>query len=143
MIDWVESVKRDLREYMDKQDAVGAMRDAIEQLDTALTGVGSALKGDTPVRGGGDANDKWLDTIIRKNEMLIDLVSTEARLRHIASAMAGLSDSEREILDKRYIHPLPISEICELMHLESAQVYRRSNQALRRLAIRMYGDGAK
>ena len=140
MIDWVWSVKRDLQEYVDKCEAVEAMRDEIEQLDTALTGIGSALKGDTPVRGGGEASDKWLNMIVRREEMAVNLANTEARIHRVDRGMSGLSEDEHTLLDRMYIHHIPFNQTCAAMCLESSRVYELAKKALRHLTVRMYGD---
>lgn len=140
MIDWQYSVKRDLQEYADKCDAVVGMREELAAMDAALTGISSPMKGNTPVQGSGDASDKWLNMIVRRDEMAISLANTEARVERIWKGLEGLSDEELLLLDRMYIHHIAFNHICELMHLEQAQVYRQLKHALRRLAVRMYGD---
>lgn len=143
MIDWEWSTKRDLMDYADKCNAVESMREQIAEIDAELTGVGSALKGDTPVKGGGEVSDKWLNMLIKRAELEQSLASTDARVRRIAKGMAGLSKDEQTLLDRAYIHHISHNNICALMNLESAQVYRLEKKALRRLALRMYGDAVR
>ena len=140
MIDWQYSVKRDLQEYADKCDAVAGMREELAAMDAALTGISSPMKGNTPVQGSADASDKWLNMIVRRDEMAISLANTEARVKRIHDGLEGLSEDELLLLDRMYIHHIPFNHICELMHLEQAQVYRLLKNAIRRLAVRMYGD---
>lgn len=139
MIDWQYSVKRDLQEYADKCDAVAGMREELAAMDAALTGISSPMKGNTPVQGSGDASDKWLNMIVRRDEMAISLASTEMRIKRIHNALDGMDSADVLLLDRMYIHHIPFNQTCSLMCLESSQVYERAKKALRKLTVRMYG----
>lgn len=143
MIDWQYSVKRDLQEYADKCDAVLSMREEIKAMDAMLTGISSPMKGDAAVKASGDASDKWLNMIVRRDEMKQNLAATELRMERIHKALDGMAEDEVLLLDRMYIHHIPFNQICELMHLEQSRVYTLLRKALRRLATRMYGDGVK
>lgn len=58
-------------------------------------------------------------------------------------AMQLLTPEERLILDRLYIHPEVnhVQELCELLEVESATVYRRKNKAVEKLARVMIGSG--
>lgn len=139
MIDWQYSVKRDLQEYADKCDAVLSMREEIKAMDAMLTGISSPMKGDAAVKASGDASDKWLNMIVRRDEIKQNLEATELRVERIHKALDGMAEDEVLLLDRMYIHHIPLNQTCALMALESSQVYEKAKRALRRLTMRMYG----
>lgn len=59
----------------------------------------------------------------------------------VDKALAILSDEERLVLDRFYLHPIKgaIEDLCERMNIEKATVYRRRDDALRRFTIALYG----
>lgn len=140
MIDWNYSVKRDLQEYADKCDAVESMRETIAQIELSMTGISSALRGDSSIKGCGEASDRWLNSIVECDEMKISLANTEARVHRIARGLDGLPEAEQVLLDRLYIHHIPFNQTCAAMGLESSRVYELAKKALRHLAVRMYGD---
>ena len=57
------------------------------------------------------------------------------QVERIEDALDTLTECEREIIDKMYIHPTARAsdKICEMFDIEVATVYRRRNKALKKL----------
>lgn len=68
-------------------------------------------------------------------KLLRQLSRLRLQLEMIEDALAQLTECEREIIDKMYIHPAAgaSDKICEKFDIEVAAVYRRRNKALEKL----------
>ena len=66
---------------------------------------------------------------------LRQLPKLRRQVERIESALEDLSECEREIIDKMYIHPVARAsdKICEMFGIEVAAVYRRRNKALKKM----------
>lgn len=142
MQDWQYSVKRDLQEYNAKAAAIASIKEELDTIEAALTSIGSGLGSDSVKAGGSSADDRVVAMLFRRGELTADLMMTQARHKRITDALEGLKTEERTLLDRMYINHIPLRDVCELMHLESSQVYDRAKKALYRLAVYMYGDMA-
>ena len=72
------------------------------------------------------------DEIVRALRQLNKL---RALLDRLEDALEGLTECEREIIEKMYIRPVAgaSDKICEMFDIEVASVYRRRNKALKKL----------
>ena len=74
------------------------------------------------------------DELVRQ---LRQLNQMRLQVERLEDALDTLTDCERQILEKMYIHPVAKAsdKICEMFDIEVASVYRRRNKALKKLEI--------
>ncbi len=75
-------------------------------------------------------------------ELAERLRRTERTVACVESALQILTDEDRFILDKMFIHAgeCPVDDLCEACICEKSSVYRMRKRALDRFTLSLYGD---
>ncbi|MCI8843864.1 MAG: DUF1492 domain-containing protein [Oscillospiraceae bacterium] len=141
-MNWKREAVDKLKNYEVHRQALDSIPQEIKRLESAWTGIRSAVTDSTPVSGGGSTReDAMLSNIIHRDELERRMKEACLWVSQVDKALAILSDEERLVLDRFYLHPIKgaIEDLCERMNIEKATVYRRRDDALRRFTIALYG----
>lgn len=141
-MNWVKEAESKLRDYAAKEQSLESVTERIAQLQAEMTCVRSATTDSTAVHGGGNGReDALLNNIAERDELERAKLSTAEWLEWVNGALIALSDTDKNLLDKFYINRRKghVERLCEEMHLEKAQVYRRKEAALRKFTLLIYG----
>lgn len=141
-MNWVKEAESKLRDYSAKEQSLESVTERITHLNLEMSCVRSATTDGTAVHGGGNGReDALLNNIVERDELKRVMVSTTEWLEWVNSALTALSDADNKLLDGFYINRRKghIERLCEEMHLEKAQVYKRKDAALRKFTLLLYG----
>lgn len=141
-MNWVREAESKLRDYSVKEQSLESVTERISQLNLEMSCVRSATMDGTAVHGGGNGReDALLNNIAERDELQRVKANTTEWLEWVNSALTALSGAERDLLDKFYIDRRKghVERLCEEMHVEKSEVYRRKEKALRRFALALYG----
>lgn len=85
--------------------------------------------------------DGMISNIMRRDRLNLNYDAAKKRYDLIMAALGMLSDDQRLILDRFYIHRQGsyIDRLCEELNIARSEVYRRQDGALRAFAVAMYG----
>lgn len=141
-MDWKREAENKLRQYAARQEGVKNTEAEIRRLEARLTCIRSATTDSTPVHGGGNAReDAIVNNIALRTELEWALRDNRRWLATVDRALNQLTSEERKILDRFYIHRARenVDRLCEELHLEKAQVYRKKGLALQKFTLLLYG----
>lgn len=141
-MNWKREAADKLKNYAAHQEALGNIPKEIKRLESAYAGIRSATTDGTPVSGGGSTReDSMLSNIVHRDELKRRMKEARLWVSTVDKALAVLSDEERQVLDKFYIHQSKgaVDDLCGQLNIEKATVYRRRDNALRRFTIALYG----
>lgn len=141
-MDWKREAMDKLRQYEARRSSLERTAAEIHRLEADMTRIRSASADGTPVAGGTNTReDMMVGNIASREELAMARRDTVRWLAVMDSALSELSEEERLILDRFYIHRSKgnVDRLCEEMHLEKAQVYRNKDAALRRFTLLLYG----
>lgn len=141
-MNWRREAIDKLRNYEAHKQALESLPKEIRRLESAYTGIRSAITDGTPVSGGGNSReDSMLSNIVHRDELKRRLKEAKLWVVQVDKALAVLDDEERLVLDRFYIHRAKgsVGELCDRLNVEQATVYRKRDSALRRFTIALYG----
>lgn len=139
-MNYKEIVIEDLRNYNYLKQGVENAKARIRALEYAAEG----LQAGEPVRAGrrrSVRDDRMVDNIAERERLKLNLRTAQTLLRMIDSALSTLSEQEREILNEFYINKREghAERLCHRFCVEKSKVYTMKDEALRKMAIGMYG----
>lgn len=141
-MDWKREAADKLRKHEARKEAIRSIPEEIRMYEEAFNGIRSASADSTPVAGGGSTReDMMLSNIVKREELKTALKQARRAVSIVDRGLATLSEEERLILDRFYIHPAKgnVERICADLGVEKASVYRRRDAALRNFTIALYG----
>lgn len=141
-MNWKKEAADKLRNYTARQQAVSSIAEQIRSLEIKAVSIRSASADGTPVQGGGSGREEaMLNNIVHRAELERQLEEAKIWCSAVDSALNVLSDQERLLLDRFYIHPARgnLERLCEELGVEVAAVYRKKNAALHHFTIALYG----
>lgn len=141
-MNWKREATEKLRNYEIHKQATENIPKEIKRLESSFAGIRSATTDGTPVSGGGsNREDVMLSNIVHRDELKRRLKEARLWVSMVDKALGALSDEERMLLDKFYIHPAKgnVGELCERLNVEQSTVYRKRDNALKRFTIALYG----
>lgn len=141
-MNWKREAIDKLRNYEAHKQSLGSIPQEIKRLESVCTGIRSAITDGTPVSGGGSTReDVLLSNIVHRDELKRRLKEARLWVSMVDKALAVLTEDERLVLDKFYIHQAKgsVGSLCELLNVEQSTVYRKRDNALRRFTIALYG----
>lgn len=141
-MDWKREAADKLRKYQAKKESLRSIPEEIQMYEEMFNGIRSASADSTPVAGGGSTReDMLLSNITNREELKLALKQARRWVGIVDRGMAVLSEEERLILDRFYIHPAKgnVERICGELGVEKASVYRRRDAALQHFTIALYG----
>lgn len=142
-MNWKREAVDKLKNYEAHKLALESLPKEIKRLESSFAGIRSATTDGTPVSGGGGSTreDVMLSNIVHRDELKRRLKEARLWVSMVDKALAVLSDEEKMVLDRFYIHQAKgaIEDLCGRLNIEKATVYRRRDNALRRFTIALYG----
>ena len=141
-MNWKKEAADKLRNYTARQQAVNNITAELHRLACKAVSIRSATADGSPVQGGGSGReDAMLNNLCRRQELERQLKQVELWCSVVEGALAVLTEQERLVLDRFYIHPSKgnLERLCEDLCLEKSQVYARRDSALHRFTTALYG----
>lgn len=141
-MDWKQEAADKLRKHEARKEAIRSIPEEIRMYEEAFSGIHSASADSTPVAGGGSTReDMMLSNIVKREELKRALKQARRAVSIVDRGLATLSEEERLILDRFYIHPAKgnVERVCADLGIEKASVYRRRDAALQHFTIALYG----
>ena len=141
-MNWRREAIEKLKNYEAHRESLESIPKEIKRLESSYAGIRSATTDSTPVSGGGSTReDVMLSNIVHRDELKRRLKEARLWVSMVDKALGVLSDEERLVLDKFYIHQAKgnVGELCERLNLEKTAVYDRRDKALRHFTIALYG----
>ena len=141
-MDWKREAADKLRNYEARRGSLINIRDEIARLEADLTRIRSAATDGTPVSGGTNTReDAVINNIALRQELERTLHDVRATVMITEAGLAAVTDEERLIIDRFYIHRHrgAVERLCEDLAIEKATVYRKRDAALRHFTLAIYG----
>ena len=150
-MNWKSETVKDLREFRALENFINEYPSHMEELDTQLKHLRSAKVDAVPTAGGGcRTDDAWLNIIAKKERLAWNYGNRLAKYRRIKKALALLNSEEMFVLHEFFIErPGAGYRAKDKGHVDKcmsrlccgqSEVYRRKEDALRTLAIALYGQ---
>ena len=142
-MNWKFEAIEKLKEYAARKKAITSIPEEIKRLEEDAQRIRAASTDATPVQGGGSAReDMLLSNIVHREELQRRLSDARRWVEIVDGGLAVLTDDDRLVLDRFYIHPMRgnVDRLCLELGLEEAKsVYRRKDKALRKFTLAIYG----
>ena len=141
-MNWKFEAIEKLKEYTARKNAITSIPEEIKMLEEDAQRIRSASTDATPVQGGGSTReDMLLSNIVHREELQRRLSDAQRWVDIVDGGLAVLSDEDRLVLDRFYIHPMRgnVERLCDELAVEKAAVYKRKEKALRRFTVALYG----
>lgn len=141
-MDWKREAADKLRKHEARKEAIRSIPEEIRMYEEAFNGIRSASADSTPVAGGGSTReDMMLSNIVKREELKTALKQARRAVSIVDRGLATLTEEERLLLDRFYIHPAKgnVERVCTDLGIEKASVYRRRDAALQHFTIALYG----
>ena len=141
-MNWKFEAIEKLKEYTARKNAIVSIPEEIKRLEEDAQRIRAASTDATPVQGGGSAReDMLLSNIVLREELQRRLSDAQRWVDIVDAGFAVLSDEDRLVLDRFYIHPMRgnVDRLCDDLAIEKAAVYKRKEKALRRFTVALYG----
>ena len=141
-MNWKKEAADKLRNYTARQQAVNNITAELHRLACKAVSIRSATADGSPVQGGGSGReDAMLNNLCRRQELERQLEQVQLWCSVVDGALAVLTEQERLVLDRFYIHPSKgnLERLCQELGAEVATVYRKRDAALHRFTIALFG----
>ena len=142
-MNWKFEAIEKLKEYTARKNAITSIPEEIKRLEEDAQRIRAASTDATPVKGGGSAReDMLLSNIVHREELQRRLTDARRWVDIVDGGLAVLTDEDRLVLDRFYIHPMRgnVERLCNELGLEDERsVYKRKDKALRRFTVALYG----
>ena len=141
-MNWKFEAIEKLKEYTARKNAITSIPEETKRLEEDAQRIRAASTDATPVQGGGSAReDMLLSNIVLREELQRRLSDAIRWVNIVDAGLAVLSDEDRLVLDRFYIHPMRgnVERLCDELAVEKAAVYKRKEKALRRFTVALYG----
>lgn len=141
-MDYIRETIDDLRKYESRRRSMQSIREKILILREDFGRLRGVQTSSAPVQGGGSGMESHLINNIAEREKLEQqLKIVTAQVKWLEKGLAVLGDEDRLILEYFFVdRPAEhIELLCDRLHLEKSEVYRKKDLALERLARRLYG----
>ena len=142
-MNWKFEAIEKLKEYTARKNAITSIPAEIKRLEEDAQRIRAASADATPVQGGGSAReDMLLSNIVHREELQRRLSDARRWVEIVDGGLAVLTDDDRLVLDRFYIHPMRgnVDRLCCELGLEDERsVYKRKDKALRRFTVALYG----
>ena len=135
--------KEKLCSHMAVKTGISNLRDRIAELECLLTRVPSSNSQAPRVQGGtgGSVDAAYISWIAEKDELQNLLSFRESETRRVERALGALTDEQRVILDRFYIHRSHnyLDLLMDELGYERRAVYYRHDDALKQFTLALYG----
>ena len=139
---WRMQAVNDLQTFNAKKESLRNIPEQIAELEARSTAIRSATSDGTPVKGGGSGREAMLLNNITERDRLRDaLEQAKKDVAAIERALSVLTDTERRILQVRFIdrEPGAIAKLSRELSLDERTVRNRQADALLQFGTAMRG----
>ena len=140
-MNWIRETENDLRGLKKRQLAIINIKKQINILLKEFTTLKCAGP-EAPVKGGmSRQEDAMLNNIVKRDRLSATLEIVTELVALVENALKTLSSEDQMILTMFYIDRKPtyIEDLCEKFSIERSQVYRKKDEAIKRLTMTLYG----
>lgn len=140
---WRMQAINDLQTLNANRQALINIPQRILELESQSTSIRSATADGSPVKGGGSGREiMLLNNITEREELQDTLDAIRKQVAKIDRALSVLTDTERRILQVRFIdrEPGALSKLSRELDLDERTVRNRQTDALKLFAIAMRGN---
>lgn len=141
-MNWKNEAVQDLKKLVHRQTAVEILTAELEELNSRLYAVRGPGVDRSPVQGGGcRVEDRVLSLLDERARKRQSLQMAKREAASTCKALAALTDQQRDILDRFFIHRTAgyLQDLAQRYHVEQAQLYRLKDEALRAFTLARYG----
>ena len=133
-------LKKELREYYFKKNNLDELKNKIEDLKDTKYSAGAIWNNCEPVKGGGTKQeDKLIEINIKLELMEQNYENNMNLIKDIDKGLKQLEETELKIITSLWIQKIGINRLCNELNYSKSTIYRKSDEALRTLAICIYG----
>lgn len=139
---WKNEAINKLRIYKAKKTALENIPNQIEVLTIESTALRSSAREGSSVSGSGFTKEESLiNNIVERDELTQNYNIVKMQIEAIEKGLSMLEEDELLILERFYINRRTgfLERLCEELHLEQSQIYRKKDAALRKFVTAMYG----
>ena len=105
-MNWKAEAIEKLQKYTAMKTALTNIPEDLARLESAMQSIRSATADSIPVQGGGSGREeRILSNIVQREELSRNLKQAQLWVQEVDAAWSILTDDERLILDRFYIHP--------------------------------------
>lgn len=134
----------ELKTLQDKREALKNIPERIKILEMQYSALRSSQTDAEPLSGNSISRreDDMIGNIAERDALQRDYEVTEREVNWLESALHTLTDTERLVLDRAFINRQKgyIDLLCDELGYERAQVYNIRNNAMIKLARKLYGQ---
>ena len=141
-MNWKKIAIERLKDYAKRKQACETIPEQITALEMAFTSIRGATTDETAVKGGGNKReDILIENIVKREELGNNLDIVKREIEITEKALDTLTDEQRLILDRFYIHKAHghVEWLCEELCVERSRVYALKDEALREFTLACYG----
>lgn len=140
-MNYKQIVIEDLKNYNYLCQGIENARARIEALKYAAEGLGMSGAAVKPGGKGGKPDDRLVSNIAERERLKLNIKIAQTLVSSIDAAMDQLTEAERAILNEFYINKKEghAERLCHRFCVEKSKVYTMKDEALRKMAIGMYG----
>ena len=132
-----------LRDYTLKQASLINLPEEIRRLEIEAQSIKSATTDGNPVKGGGNGReDRLINNIVMREELKLMLSMARLSVDMVDRGLSPLDQDDKYILNEMYINKTSGSKerlMSKFSLAEESSLYKRTNKALLRFTIAMYG----
>jgi hypothetical protein len=142
MIDYKKICRWELGRYYEKMQSISSLTEEIKRCSDRLDGLGSPMKGATPVQGGSStAEERLINAICSRDTLKLNLALVKWQVKQMDRGLSVLTDQQRRILEVKTMRRESgaAERLCDELHISRAELYRREDEAMARYAICRYG----
>lgn len=141
-MDWRREAKNDLRDLPYLEHCIKVYPKQIQALEADYVSLKGCATDSSPVQGGANGReDSLINNIVKREKLKRNYDAALMRYNIILSAFNLLTDEQKMILDRFYIHRQfnHVEKLCEDLNIEKSHVYRKKDEALDLFTKAMYG----
>lgn len=140
-MDWKKEAIQKLKGLEGAKSALTSIPEELERIELKMTGIRSASTDGDPVTGGNKREDMLINQIALREELQRRLRENELWISSVERAMSCLTEEDRVVLDRLYIHSTrgATDRLCAELNIEKSTAYYRRDNALRNFTRAYYG----
>ena len=132
----------DLKQHTQRKCALVNLKENILGIESEIKAIKGADPSKVSVQGGGNKrDDKLIAKIVERDNLKRNIKIVYEAVKRIERGLATLDPVEKQVIDLFYLNRRAghVEAVCELCKCESAEAYRKKDEALKKLTIAVYG----
>lgn len=141
-MNWKKEAIEDLKLYNGRKEGCTNLADRIRTINSALDGVRGVVTDTVPNKGGGNKLEDWrINSLVERDRLKVNYGTVKKLVELTDRGLKQLTDDERHILEKFYIHRNGryIDDLCDELCYEKSKIYELKDEALYKFTVAMYG----